>query len=82
MLKREFGWPMSDAPQWLRDKVTEDPDVIDAARIFGTGFAPFRGGPIHYAKSRGIGEVVTEPKRMRVAHGERFQPDPGGGMLA
>jgi len=34
-------------------------DLIDAAVIFGTGFAPFRGGPLAYAKSRGMGEVVA-----------------------
>ena len=35
----------------LREKVVEDPDLVDAAVIFGTGFAPFRGGPLAYARS-------------------------------
>ena len=26
----------------------ENADLVDAGVIFGTGFAPFRGGPLHY----------------------------------
>ena len=39
--------------------VASEPDFVDAAVIFGTGFAPFRGGPLAYARSRGIPEVVA-----------------------
>jgi 3-hydroxyacyl-CoA dehydrogenase/enoyl-CoA hydratase/3-hydroxybutyryl-CoA epimerase len=35
----------------LDDKVVEDADLLDAGMIFGTGFAPFRGGPMHYLAS-------------------------------
>jgi len=35
----------------LRDGVVSDADLLDAGMIFGTGFAPFRGGPMHYAKT-------------------------------
>ncbi len=34
----------------LREGVVADADLIDAGVIFGTGFAPFRGGPLHYAQ--------------------------------
>ncbi|NND44836.1 MAG: hypothetical protein HKN58_05900 [Xanthomonadales bacterium] len=37
----------------LGDQVVDDADVLDAGMIFGTGFAPFRGGPLHYLRSRG-----------------------------
>jgi len=36
----------------LKDKVVDDADLLDAGMIFGTGFAPFRGGPLHYLESR------------------------------
>jgi 3-hydroxyacyl-CoA dehydrogenase / enoyl-CoA hydratase / 3-hydroxybutyryl-CoA epimerase len=36
----------------LEDEVVEDADLLDAGMIFGTGFAPFRGGPMHYLESR------------------------------
>ena len=34
------------------------PDLLDAGVIFGTGFAPFRGGPLNYARERGVDDVV------------------------
>lgn len=37
----------------LADGIVEDADVVDAGMIFGTGFAPFRGGPLHYLKQKG-----------------------------
>ena len=37
----------------LADGIVEDADVLDAGMIFGTGFAPFRGGPLHYLKEKG-----------------------------
>ncbi len=36
----------------LADGIVEDADVLDAGMIFGTGFAPFRGGPLHYLKQK------------------------------
>lgn len=36
----------------LADQVVENADLLDAGMIFGTGFAPFRGGPLHYLESR------------------------------
>jgi len=38
----------------LDDGVVEDVDLLDAGMIFGTGFAPFRGGPMHYLESRAV----------------------------
>jgi 3-hydroxyacyl-CoA dehydrogenase/enoyl-CoA hydratase/3-hydroxybutyryl-CoA epimerase len=65
----------------LREKVCEDPDVIDAAMIFGAGFAPFRGGPLHYAKARGVGEVKARLAQLAEMYGERFKPDEGWDAL-
>lgn len=36
----------------LGDQIVEDADVLDAGMVFGTGFAPFRGGPLNYLRSR------------------------------
>jgi len=33
------------------DGIVEDDDLLDAGIIFGTGFAPFRGGPMHFIKN-------------------------------
>lgn len=35
----------------LRDGIVSDADLLDAGMIFGTGFAPFRGGPMHYLRT-------------------------------
>jgi 3-hydroxyacyl-CoA dehydrogenase/enoyl-CoA hydratase/3-hydroxybutyryl-CoA epimerase len=61
----------------LREHVVDDPDLIDAAVIFGTGFAPFRGGPLAYARSRGVASVVTRLEELAAHYGPRFQPDSG-----
>ena len=61
----------------LRERVVEDPDLIDAAVIFGTGFAPFRGGPLAYVRSRGVASVVTRLEELASRCGPRFQPDSG-----
>ena len=66
----------------LREKVSDDADVIDAAMIFGTGFAPFRGGPIHYAKARGVAEIKAKLGELAEKHGERFKPDEGWDTLS
>nr|WP_170131763.1 3-hydroxyacyl-CoA dehydrogenase NAD-binding domain-containing protein [Aquicella lusitana] len=55
----------------LREGVVADGDLLDAGMIFGTGFAPFRGGPIHYAKSQGISELYQQYLKQRQAKGEK-----------
>jgi 3-hydroxyacyl-CoA dehydrogenase/enoyl-CoA hydratase/3-hydroxybutyryl-CoA epimerase len=57
--------------------VAADADLIDAAVIFGTGFAPFRGGPLAYARSRGVVEVVARLNELTERYGSRFRPDAG-----
>jgi 3-hydroxyacyl-CoA dehydrogenase/enoyl-CoA hydratase/3-hydroxybutyryl-CoA epimerase len=61
----------------LREGVAQNADLIDAAVIFGTGFAPFRGGPLQYARSRGTAAVIQRLNELAARYGERFQPDPG-----
>ncbi|MDX1490361.1 MAG: 3-hydroxyacyl-CoA dehydrogenase NAD-binding domain-containing protein [Pseudohongiellaceae bacterium] len=36
----------------LLDKIVDDEELVDAGMVFGTGFAPFRGGPMHYKHKR------------------------------
>ncbi|MGQ2906016.1 MAG: 3-hydroxyacyl-CoA dehydrogenase NAD-binding domain-containing protein [Neoaquamicrobium sediminum] len=70
--------PMLDAcVECLRLDVVRDSEQLDGAMIFATGFAPFRGGPIHYAKSRGPDEIAARLNELADAHGLRFRPDPG-----
>lgn len=57
----------------LRENVVADEDLLDAGMIFGTGFAPFRGGPIHYAKTKGIGELFQQFVKQRQQRGEKIE---------
>jgi len=66
----------------LREHVVEDADFIDAAVIFGTGFAPFRGGPLAYARHRGVAAVVERLEELAARYGGRFQPDSGWALVA
>ena len=59
----------------LREQVVADADLVDAGVVFGTGFAPFRGGPLNYARTRGIGEVVARLGEFEKRYGSRFRPD-------
>lgn len=65
----------------LREKIVADADLIDAGVIFGSGFAPFRGGPLAYARARGIDAVVARLTELARAHGARFTPDTGWSEL-
>jgi 3-hydroxyacyl-CoA dehydrogenase/enoyl-CoA hydratase/3-hydroxybutyryl-CoA epimerase len=58
----------------LREGVVENGDLLDAGMIFGTGFAPFRGGPIHYAKAQGIHELYEQFIKQQQARGEAKEP--------
>ncbi len=70
--------PMLDAcVECLRRDVVGSAGEIDAAMIFGTGFAPFRGGPMHYARTRGHEEIVERLRALEERHGARFAPDDG-----
>ena len=74
--------PMLDAcVACLREGVVADEQVLDGAMIFATGFAPFRGGPMHYARSRGIADVRETLTRLAQQYGPRFAPDPGWDSL-
>ena len=39
---------LSEAQRAVEEGIVADADLADAGLIFGTGFAPFRGGPLHY----------------------------------
>ena len=61
----------------LREGIVDNADVVDGAMIFGTGYAPFRGGPLNYARSRGPDNVVSMLQALAAKFGGRFAPDAG-----
>jgi len=78
-------YPMlNEAVACLREGIVADADQLDAGVIFGTGFAPFRGGPINYIRAAGPAGVANMRARMQALHaeyGDRFRPDAGWATL-
>ena len=72
---------LNEAVACLRERVVADADLLDAGAIFATGFAPFRGGPLQYARDRGVTAIVARLSELAAAHGERFRPDPGWDLV-
>jgi 3-hydroxyacyl-CoA dehydrogenase/enoyl-CoA hydratase/3-hydroxybutyryl-CoA epimerase len=68
---------LNEAVALLHEGVVKDADLLDAGVIFGTGFAPFRGGPLQYAKDRGISEILQTMERLAADLGDRFRPHEG-----
>ena len=58
----------------LEQGVVETPRDVDLALVLGTGFPPFRGGPLRHADSVGIPIVADRLARLADAHGDRFRP--------
>jgi 3-hydroxyacyl-CoA dehydrogenase/enoyl-CoA hydratase/3-hydroxybutyryl-CoA epimerase len=52
---RLIGPFVAEARAALAEGIVADADLVDAGAIFGTGFAPFRGGPLHHAAAEGQG---------------------------
>ena len=61
----------------LHEGVVADADLLDAGVIFGTGFAPFRGGPIQYIRETGADVLLEKLRGLQQKHGARFAPRPG-----
>jgi 3-hydroxyacyl-CoA dehydrogenase/enoyl-CoA hydratase/3-hydroxybutyryl-CoA epimerase len=68
---------INEAVACLHDRVVDDADLADAGVIFGTGFAPFRGGPIQYVRDTGADALKARLEALAQRHGERFAPKPG-----
>lgn len=60
-----------------REGLVGSADLVDAGVIFGSGFAPFRGGPLHYARERGFEACTSRLQELASRYGERFTPDAG-----
>lgn len=68
---------LNEAVACLHEGVVADADLLDAGVIFGTGFAPFRGGPIQHIRATGADALLARLKALQSRHGERFAPRPG-----
>ncbi|HWS40701.1 MAG TPA: 3-hydroxyacyl-CoA dehydrogenase family protein, partial [Arenimonas sp.] len=68
---------LNEAVSCLHEGVVADQDLLDAGVIFGTGFAPFHGGPIAYIKATGVNVCLEKLKALEAKYGKRFTPKAG-----
>jgi 3-hydroxyacyl-CoA dehydrogenase/enoyl-CoA hydratase/3-hydroxybutyryl-CoA epimerase len=68
---------VNEAIACLAEGVVDDADLLDAGVIFGTGFAPFRGGPIQYTRTEGVAVVRERLAKLEAKHGARFAKKEG-----
>ncbi len=61
----------------LREKVVDNAEHLDAGMVYGTGFAPFRGGPLRYIETEGPDTLLQRLQQLEKEHGDRFKPDQG-----
>ena len=68
---------LNEAVAALHEGVVADADLLDAGVIFGTGYAPFRGGPIQTIRESGADVLLDRLKALQARYGDRFAPRPG-----
>src|SRR5258706_10906883 len=72
---------LNEAVACVRERIVADADLCDAGVIFGTGFAPHRGGPISVIRERGKKELLAIMAELKAKHGLRFEPDSGWDLI-
>jgi 3-hydroxyacyl-CoA dehydrogenase / enoyl-CoA hydratase / 3-hydroxybutyryl-CoA epimerase len=65
---------INEAARTLEEKVVDSPGDVDFGMIMGTGWAPFRGGPLRFADHLGIATVVSRLNNLRDRVASEFAP--------
>ncbi|HET6632074.1 MAG TPA: 3-hydroxyacyl-CoA dehydrogenase, partial [Rhodanobacteraceae bacterium] len=73
---------LDEAQAALAEGIVADAELVDAGLIFGTGFAPFRGGPLSYLRDAGVESVRARLTTLARAHGARFEPGRGWELVS
>ena len=74
IVERSVLLMIKEATLCLEEKIIDQPDLLDAALIFGIGFPPFRGGLLKYADTIGAKTIVQKLEEYAKKYGERFSP--------
>lgn len=72
---------LNESASCIAEKIVDDNDMLDAGLIFGTGFAPFRGGPLNYSLQQGIESIIGTMREYESKYGERFSPVKGWELI-
>jgi 3-hydroxyacyl-CoA dehydrogenase/enoyl-CoA hydratase/3-hydroxybutyryl-CoA epimerase len=65
---------INEAARCLEERVVGSPRDIDIGMVLGTGFAPFRGGLLAHADTRGAKKIVEQLRSLAEHHGAHFRP--------
>ncbi len=77
-IERRMIYPMlNECVACLHEGIVASADELDAGVIFGTGFAPFKGGPMHMIQSIGREKMIDRLERLQATYGDRFKPNDG-----
>ncbi len=66
----------NEAARCLEEQIVTEAETVDFAVVMGTGFAPFRGGPLRFADAFGLSKAVDELERLTLESGPHFTPSP------
>jgi len=64
---------VNEAARCVEEQVVESPEDADYGMILGTGFAPYRGGPLRFADHYGPAKVLQELETLAKSE-EKFAP--------
>ena len=73
---------LNEAVACLHENIVENDQQADGGLIFGTGFAPFLGGPINYIKDNGQKNMLEKLQTLHEKYGDRFTPSEGWNKLS
>jgi 3-hydroxyacyl-CoA dehydrogenase len=60
----------------IEEGIAQRPGDIDVVYIYGYGFPPWRGGPMHYADEVGLDKVLARINEFRDRFGDAWEPAP------
>ena len=72
---------LNESAACIDEKIVDDRNLLDAGIIFGTGFAPFRGGPLNHSLQEGLEAITESMKQYGSIYGERFNPVKGWKLI-
>jgi 3-hydroxyacyl-CoA dehydrogenase / enoyl-CoA hydratase / 3-hydroxybutyryl-CoA epimerase len=65
---------VNEAARCLEEQIVTDPADVDFAMIMGTGFAPFRGGPLRHTDTVGAARLVGAMNHLVASGTAHFEP--------
>ena len=72
---------LNEAAACIDEQIVDNKDLLDAGIVFGTGFAPFRGGPLNYSLQTSVDDITQTMTEYGAQFGDRFNPVKGWELI-